>query len=151
MHEKIAVLFIIINQNKGIKKMVKKDQFNAIKKYVKKNNGATIELFYTYHIESCINIGFANPKNGYAVSIKDCGKIVNDLTMESLNEYVKDNYKILASGNGYFLGIWIDNGKIYLDITRIYQSIYNAIDECRYNNQKAYYDFKLGKSVNIYE
>lgn len=131
--------------------MLKKDQFNSIKKYVKKNNGATIELFYTYHMESCVNIGFIKAKSGYAVSIKDCGKIINDLTMESLNEYIKQHYKILSNGNGYYLGIWIGNGIIYLDISKIYQSIYNTIDECNYNNQKAYYSFSLGKSVKLHE
>jgi hypothetical protein len=129
--------------------MLKKDQFNAIKKYVKKHNGATIELFYTYHMESCVNIGFVKLKSGYSVSIKDKQKVLTDLSMESLNAYIKDNYKILASGNNYYLGIWIDNGKIYLDISRIYESIYNTLDECNYNKQIAYYSFALAKSVKI--
>jgi hypothetical protein len=129
--------------------MINKQKFNTLKKYVLKNGGATIQLGYSSYDSNCQALYFITEKNGYAVSIKGAEKIVNDLTIETINNYINSNYEILTNGHGYFLGIWIHNGKIYLDITMIFSSIYNAIDSANMNNQIEYYDFKLGKSVKL--
>jgi len=130
--------------------MINESQHFDIMQYLLNNGGATIELGYSSFDKNCQALYFIQPKTGYAVSIKNAEQITDNLTIETLNAYISKNHNLLTSGNGYYLGIWIDNGKFYLDISRIYQSIYNAIDECNFNNQIEYYDFKLGKSVKTH-
>ena len=98
--------------------------------------------------------GEFNPREGYMVSIKDHELIIpydpEGLQYE-ISRYIKSKADILISGmsDNKFLGAWVDEGKLYLDVSLHIYSKEEAISIARAEEQKAYYDCKGGKSINL--
>jgi hypothetical protein len=97
------------------------------------------------------------PTSGYVVSMagnEQTYKLFgNDVVKEILvsgavDLYVKDNDDVLSLP-GMYLGSWIDDGMLYLDISRVYESEHDALREAVTNGQKAYYDLDNAKTIEL--
>jgi hypothetical protein len=107
------------------------------------NGGATYNLM----------TGEFNPDHGYIVSIKgyeDRSKFNEVSLQHKIVEYVKKNADVFidAKNHELFLGGWIDNGELFLDVSVLIEDKDKAIRVAILNSQLAYYDCKLGKSIN---
>lgn len=116
-------------------------------------------------IESTIENGGATmnpvtgdvPTSGYVVSMagnEETYKLFgNDVVKEILisgavDLYIKENVVELSDPENY-LGSWIDDGMLYLDISRVYESEHDALREAVTNGQKAYYDLDNAKTIEL--
>jgi hypothetical protein len=98
---------------------------------VLKNNGGSYN----------ITTGESNPTDGYMVSLPNNELVIdaNDLCATVLSEYIINNAEELSS-NESFVGLWIDNGKAYLDVSVKYNDIEAACYVGILSDQKAIYD-----------
>lgn len=89
------------------------------------------------------------PTKGFAVSPnKSTEMIVEKVTPENLSEFISKNIDQLSQ-DGYHLGDWFsgDDGMFYLDVSRVMDSLDEAIDMAVRNDQIAVFD--LGKLEEI--
>lgn len=62
-----------------------------------------------------------------------------------LREYVKQNVSKLMPETGNYLGGWVDNGRVYLDVSRVVKSEKEATIHAMKTDQDAITDFKKGE------
>jgi hypothetical protein len=131
--------------------MINQKQFNEIQAYFNEHKGATIFLGYVFHIVEAVYIEFMEYKSGYVVSYQGGINIASlDLTKSVINNFLMENIIKIRDGSNS-LGLWlspIDN-RLYIDISRRYDSIHNAIDTANANNQSHIFDCKAQKSLNV--
>lgn len=93
-------------------------------------------------------------KRGYAVSLNGYEQSFNYDNRGQLYahiiKYVTSNYKLLIQKN-HFLGIWLHNGMVYLDVTIIVNNKVNALLRASLEKQQAIYDFNACKSLYLKE
>ena len=90
------------------------------------------------------------PESGYVYSIwSDREKVipVDDVTSESLEEYVVDNADLLSQDNHYFGG-WVEKGQLYLDVSKREDDLAAALKEANETKQLAIFD--LDKLETVY-
>jgi hypothetical protein len=107
---------------------------------VLKNNGGSYN----------ITTGESNPTDGYMVSLPNCEEIFNadDLCATVLSEYIIDNADELSSEHS-FVGLWIDNGMVYLDVSVKYDDLETACYVGIINDQKAIYDNANAVAIHL--
>jgi hypothetical protein len=107
---------------------------------VLKNNGGSYN----------ITTGESNPTDGYMVSLPNREEVFNadDLCATVLREYIIDNADELSSENS-FLGLWIDNGMAYLDVSVKYDDLETACYIGIINDQKAIYDNANAVAIHL--
>lgn len=92
--------------------------------------------------------GELNPKVGYMVAISGHERIIENVTNEKqlqylIADYLKDKAIILVSGitdNNKFIGTWINEGKLYLDVSVNIADKDAAIALAKSSNQLAIWD-----------
>ena len=97
-----------------------------------------------------ITTGESNPTDGYMVSLPNNELIIDadDLCATVLSEYIINNAEELSS-NESFVGLWIDNGKAYLDVSVKYNDIEAACYVGILNDQKAIYDNANAVAIHL--
>lgn len=97
--------------------------------------------------------------SGYAVSIKRYELTTYTISPELVTAYIRLHAKDLQDNPNYHVGLWCNKDetdgvrgvcKWYLDISVVYDSIYNAIDTAHMEKQLAIYDFKRQESIDVY-
>lgn len=89
------------------------------------------------------------PENGYMVSIKDVSTISSlDLIEDEIQKIVLSNASMFLEKDIY-MGSWIDDGKIYIDISKNVQEIKSAIRLGMLNDQLAIYDLNNGRDIKL--
>jgi hypothetical protein len=80
-------------------------------------------------------------KSGYQVSKKDC----YILKIKYLNKIYKCINKALKGlKRGEFLGLWVDAGAVYIDISERVKSLKKAIAYGKSRKQKSIYEWRTG-------
>ena len=106
----------------------------TIKNELLKNGGLTLSADYTQ----------AKEKSGFYCSVIGYEKIIDIKEIESnLKEYKN---KLLKNE---YIGLWINNNNIYIDITKHYKDKKRAIESGIKNKQYAIYDIKHKKDIYI--
>lgn len=86
-------------------------------------------------------------KDGYVVSIHDVDKIpIANLAEISMAMLKASN---LAIDSGDNVGLWVDNGFVYVDVSRRYNTYMEAMQVAREKNQKAIYSAKHDASILV--
>ena len=108
---------------------------NAIKK-----GGATLDKYYQP----------INQKKGFMVSLANHETTFNINTdINIIINKVQEYQKLIKSKQHHFIGLWVNNGTIYLDISKHFQDKQNAVSFGIDNNQLAIYDLKNDKSIYL--
>lgn len=102
-----------------------------------KNGGATLDKNYQ-------NI---KEKNGYMVSIMGMEKTFPLNQLEELKDNIEEYQKILK--NNEYIGLWVENELIYLDISKHYKDLKQAKKMGIYNKQLAIYDIANNKNIYL--
>jgi len=86
-------------------------------------------------------------ENGYAVGgVADCRVIgVERFSMGSVIEFVLNREWTV----GDFLGTWIEENMVYLDVSNIFSHETRAHEVARERGEKEYYDFENGVGVRV--
>lgn len=97
-----------------------------------------------------ITTGESNPTDGYMVSLPNHELVIdaNDLCTNVLREYIIDNAEELSS-NESFVGLWIDNGNAYLDVSTKYNDLETACYIGILSDQKAIYDNANAVAIHL--
>lgn len=101
-----------------------------------KNGGATLDK----------DLQPLQAKKGYMYSIIGYEKIYNLDDTENILKTIKEYQKILK--NNCYIGLWIDNNKLYIDISKLENNKTRALQLAKDNMQLAIYD--IAKNENIY-
>jgi hypothetical protein len=111
-----------------------------LKQELLQNNG------FSYNI----NTGEFNPNYGYFVSIRGFEEAFNlsDFDDADIKRYLAIHSEQLAD-HGKWLGGWVEDGKVYLDVSLKTEFLERAIYLGILNDQKAVYDAYKSKVINI--
>jgi hypothetical protein len=111
------------------------------------NGGATLDVVvWAGKVKSVTNMKY---KSGYAVSIKGHElRIQGKISKELFKAYVNLHKTLLEASAEAHVGLWNNAGYWYMDISLVYNSIYNAIDAANMHEQIAIYSFSTGESLN---
>ena len=98
--------------------------------------------------------GVTSPKVGFFASYKDSEKVIDFLwhSGSSLDKLIYDF--IIANREelsklGYFLGGWVEDYTLVLDISKQFATEAECIKFAKENEQKAYYDAKNDKVIYL--
>lgn len=108
----------------------------AILNHVKKNGGATLKD----------DLNHADLKEGYMVSFKDYEMILDE--KEVLEKDVTE-FTEKAKALGGYVGLWMDAGKVFLDISTNIKDKHKAIKKGLEEKQLAIYDIKNDKVIDL--
>lgn len=112
-------------------------QLKQIKKHLATFKGATLEAKGLY---------FATFKRGYMVSLKGYEL---QTTADALDKRTLERYQKIASEKNGFIGLWLDKGVLYVDISKCVMQLHDALNIAKQNEQKAIYDNAKGESIYL--
>lgn len=97
-----------------------------------------------------ITTGEYNPANGYFVSLpnNEIQIPLKDFHENHLKRYIRDNNELLST-NYNFLGGWIDNGIVYLDISQQFDDKRFALTLAVNSGQLAIYDANAKECIYL--
>lgn len=107
-----------------------------IKDMILKNGGATLDS----------NLEPIQAQNGYMVSMQGHELVT---TIEGLNDTLIERYTSLAKKLNGYVGMWLDDGKVYLDISQHHTNKNKALEIGKANKQLAIYDIGTGKEIRL--
>jgi hypothetical protein len=89
-----------------------------------------------------------NPNDGYMASLQNCESISDTLDIDTLVDHITQYAEKLKNKNMY-LGIWLYEGKWYLDVSLKFDKLNDAIVFGKANKQIAIFDNKSKQSITI--
>lgn len=115
--------------------------FRKLLDHVKENGGVSYSTVY----------GDLSGKKGYAVSIYKEREVVipySQLTENEVRNYYFENAELLAQPE-HFLGIWVDDGNAYLDVSVMVRLKADALQLAKEKQQLAIYDLRKLETVYL--
>ena len=111
-------------------------EIKTIKNYVLNNGGMTLNTEGEK----------ADLKTGFMASYQNTEKQLklNDLTNDLIKSMIKD-----AMSKKAYLGLWLDNEILYLDISININNLNDAMTFAKENKQLAIYDVKNAKTIYL--
>lgn len=85
---------------------------------------------------------------GFQASFKDFEKVIY-IDFETFKQVLKDYKKLLRRFKNCFIGLWIDEGKIYFDISKYFNFEVHAVFFGVINEQKAIFDWSKKESIYL--
>ena len=111
---------------------------NKMIKKIIKNGGATLDVNYNNF----------NANFGYMVSLYGHETKIDINNIEAIKQEIEIKKEIAKQLNAY-VGLWTDNGLIYVDISKRIINYNKALETARKNEQLAVYDLKNDKSIYL--
>ena len=98
-----------------------------------------------------ITTGDYNPTDGYMVSLPgyETTLFPDDLSEQVIKDYILKNIEFLANSSDYYLGAWIENNRVYLDISVKINDLYEACYAGIVNEQLAIYDNANAVAIHL--
>lgn len=109
-------------------------KIDKIKKYIDQNGGATMSP----------DLNIVSLKAGFVVSLNGFETKARRITKKLLKKYQK-----LAYMHGAYIGAWVDNNTIYLDLSINILDMQQAINEGVKNKQLAIFDIENKTSLYL--
>lgn len=114
--------------------------YSKIIKETLKNNGGSFNVSKSK---------IKKPLKGFMCSIKDLLIIdKKDFNVKLLKSLVKQEFNLLKNDK-YFIGTWLENNKIYIDISENFTSKEKALQVAKKNSQIAIFDLNEMKSIYL--
>ena len=104
-----------------------------------KNEGATLD--YNYNNFSS-NVGFM-------VSLKGQEVKVDKNNIEEIKKEVEKKREFIKDKKGLYVGLWLDNEIMYIDVSIHIIDYMEALEVARNNDQKAIYDLQKNNSIYL--
>ena len=103
------------------------------------NGGATLDVNYNNF----------NASAGYMVSIKGHEKKININDIKNIKKEIIKKRGLVKNKKNYYVGLWVDNDILYIDISKHIIKYGRALEVARNNKQLAIYDLKNDKSIYL--
>ena len=113
-------------------------ELEDIKKIIK-NEGATLDYNYNSF----------NSNIGFMVSLKGQEVKVNKNDIENIKKEVDKKREFIKDKKGLFIGLWLEDDILYIDISVHIINYLKALEVARNNEQKAIYDLKNSNSIYL--
>lgn len=104
---------------------------------IKENNGGTYNKEYKT----------INAKKGFMVSLQGYEKKCK--TEQEIEKAITENMEIVKGLDNAYLGAWIDEDIIYIDISVLVENKDDALELGKVNNQLAIYDIENNESIYL--
>ena len=104
-----------------------------------KNEGATLDYNYNSF----------NSNIGFMVSLKGQEVKVNKNDIENIKKEVDKKREFIKDKKGLFIGLWLEDDILYIDISVHIINYLKALEVARNNEQKAIYDLKNSNSIYL--
>ena len=111
---------------------------NEMIKEIIKNGGATLDTNYNNF----------NANAGFMVSLYGYETKININNIKAIKKEIETK-KEEAKKNNAYIGLWVDNGLVYVDISKHIIDYNEALETARDNEQLAVYDLKNDKSIYL--
>lgn len=97
-----------------------------------------------------ITTGVYNPNKGFFVSVpnREVQKEVSLFNYEDILAFIRENVQILCN-ESYFLGGWVENGIVYLDVSEQIFDKRIALTQGINRNQLAIFDASNSSVINL--
>lgn len=92
--------------------------------------------------------GIYNPNKGFFVSVPNREQQTTNLTANLLADFVNNNIDLLSNEN-YFLGGWVENSIVYLDVSEQIFDKRTALTQGINRNQLAIFDASNSSVINL--
>ena len=112
---------------------------NKMIKEMIKNGGATLDVNYNNF----------NASAGYMVSLDGYEAKTDIDNIEAIKKEIETKKEIAQKIKGAYIGLWVDNGLMYVDISKHIINYNRALEVARNNKQLAIYDLKNDKSIYL--
>jgi hypothetical protein len=89
-----------------------------------------------------------NPNDGYMASLQNCESVSDTLDIDTLVDHITRYTEKLKNKNMH-LGIWLYDGKWYLDVSLKFDKLNDAVVFGRANKQIAIFDNKNKQSITL--
>ena len=109
-----------------------------IKKMIN-NGGATLDYNYDNFSASF----------GFMVSIKGHEKKIDINDIENIKKEITKKRELIKTKKGYYIGLWVENDILYIDISKHIINYNKALEVARNNKQLAIYDLKNDKNIYL--
>ena len=113
------------------------ENIKTIIEEIKENGGGT----YNKELKSI------SAKNGYMVSLQGFERKCK--TEQEIEKAITENMEIIRGLDGAYLGAWIDEGIVYIDISVLVDNKEDAMQLGKLNNQLAIYDIQNNESIYL--
>lgn len=111
----------------------------VLKNDIIKNGGFTIDNEYKK----------IDKKSGYMVSLLGFETTVNIKNIDKIDAIINDYKKIIGNKKELYIGAWLDNDIIYIDISKHIEKKQNAVNFGIKNKQLSIYDIKNNDCINL--
>lgn len=91
----------------------------------------------------------ASIKGGFMVSLEGAETQVKGEDYQAINQAIKEKQEIIKDSNNLFIGLWLDNDIMYIDISINIIDKVEALEFGKYNKQLAIYDIANNNSVYL--
>ena len=91
----------------------------------------------------------AELKKGYMVSLEGTESQVQGNNYNAIIEAVKEKQEIIQDKDNLYIGLWLDNDIMYIDISINIQDKADALEFAKYNRQLAIYDLVNNDSIYL--
>jgi hypothetical protein len=97
------------------------------------------------------NYNIIDIKKGYSVSILGYEKTfnINNLNYNDIIKDLKSKQELIKDKKGYYIGFWIDDGLLYVDISKTITNYKQAKLFAINNKQKAIFNNKTKKTIEL--
>jgi hypothetical protein len=104
-----------------------------------KNSGCVFSLFGGY-----------SPKTGYVCSIlkEQHAMPENHFSAYAVAQFIRQHAEKFAQPE-YFLGSWINDGQIYLDVCFVTDNLYECLETAKVNGQLAIFDLDNMREITV--
>ena len=110
------------------------------------NNFISLHDGCTYNVHLCNMLS-----GGYAIAIKGFEEqiLLKEFDEEKIELFLKKNSSIFRANQDYCLGAWVNDGKVYLDISKVISSYSAAHNYCVANNEIAFFDLEKCEEITV--
>ena len=91
----------------------------------------------------------AEIKGGYMVSLEGAETQAKGDDYQAINQAIKEKQEIIKDNNNMFIGCWLDNNIMYIDISININDKVEALEFAKYNKQLAIYDIIKNDSIYL--
>lgn len=97
-----------------------------------------------------VNLNETIPESGFMVSLKGCELQVNILDFNSgyIDKFIDDNIKLLSNPK-CFIGTWVENDTVFIDISMNLQNRRASLAFAQDNGQIAIFDVLNNKTIYL--
>lgn len=103
------------------------------------NKGATLDSNYNDF----------KSENGFMVSIEGQEVKVNKNDIQGIKKEIEKKRKFIENKKGLYIGLWLDNEIMYIDVSIHIIDYMEALEVARNNDQLAIYDLKNNDSIYL--